>query len=288
MNKPSAEPIGLDMPLSRRENVNFWRDQRFAGMECLSATFHTMQFSPHSHDTFGIGAMELGTQKYRIKGASHTAGAGDLYLFNPEEMHEGRPLDEGYRYHMVYPSLDLMREVMEDIAGRPLAGTPSFKSNAVSAPNFAREFIDLHRRMATGRDALETDSRFFDFLTRLMQTFGAERIDAPETAAQKNIIVARDYLDAHFADDVSLAEVAAAAGLSRAHLVRSFRKTFHAPPHAWLTDRRIREARRLLKAGATIADTAIECGFADQPHLTRHFKARCGVTPAVFREKSLA
>ena len=47
---------------------------------------------------------------------------------------------------------------------------------------------------------------------------------------------------------------------------------------------RVRHARRLLREGASPSDTALECGFADQAHLTRHFKARSGVTPAAFRK----
>ena len=54
-------------------------------------------------------------------------------------------------------------------------------------------------------------------------------------------------------------------------------------PHAFLTDIRVRIARRKLQAGEQPAEIALECGFADQAHFTRHFKARTGVTPAVFR-----
>ena len=46
---------------------------------------------------------------------------------------------------------------------------------------------------------------------------------------------------------------------------------------------RIRHARHLLRSGATPSDTAAACGFADQAHMTRQFKARTGLTPAVFR-----
>lgn len=285
MKNELVDASGFDMPLSTREKVAFWRDRRFADMECMSATFHTLQFSPHSHDTFGIGAMEAGSQKYRIQGTAHTAGAGDLYLINPEEIHEGRPVDEGYRYRIIYPSVDLMREIMEDITGKPLAGTPSFRVAAAFAPDFAREFVVLHKQMETGQDRLEVEARFIDFLCRLMAVYGAEKHASEERAVRKPVRIARDYMDARFAEDLSLAEVAAEVGLSRAHLVRSFAKEFHAPPHTWLTDRRIREAKMLLKKGASIADTAFDCGFADQPHLTRHFKARTGVTPAAYREK---
>ncbi|MCO6186545.1 AraC family transcriptional regulator [Rhizobium sp. L1K21] len=285
MTSDTVDGSGFDMPLSPREKVSFWRDERFADMECMSATFHTLQFSPHSHDTFGIGAMEAGLQKYRIQGTAHTAGAGDLYLINPEDVHEGRPVDEGYRYRIIYPSVALMREMLEDITGKPLSGTPSFSVAAASAPGFAREFVSLHKQLEMGADRLESEARFIDFLKRLMMVYGAEKPAPKEVAAGKPVHIARDFMEAHFSDDISLADIAAEAGLSRAHLVRAFTRAFYVSPHAWLTNRRIREAKSMLKTGMSIADTAFECGFADQPHLTRHFKARTGVTPAVYRDR---
>ncbi|PZP43337.1 MAG: AraC family transcriptional regulator, partial [Agrobacterium fabrum] len=45
------------MPIAATETTRFWRDRRFGGMECLSATFLTHEYSPHAHDTFSIGAI---------------------------------------------------------------------------------------------------------------------------------------------------------------------------------------------------------------------------------------
>lgn len=55
------------------------------------------------------------------------------------------------------------------------------------------------------------------------------------------------------------------------------------PPHAWLVHCRVREGERLLRRGGAPAETALRCGFADQAHFTRAFKAANGVTPARFR-----
>ena len=96
---------------------------------------------------------------------------------------------------------------------------------------------------------------------------------------------ARDYLMENYATDIGLEELAGVAGLSRAHLIRAFRKEFHITPHAFLTDIRVRIARRKLQAGEQPAEIALECGFADQAHFTRHFKARTGITPGQYRAR---
>jgi AraC-like DNA-binding protein len=55
------------------------------------------------------------------------------------------------------------------------------------------------------------------------------------------------------------------------------------PPHAWLVARRLRLARRMLEGGSAIAETAAATGFADQSHLTRHFRRSLGFTPGAYR-----
>lgn len=270
-------------PVAARDSVRFWRDQRLSGLECLSATFHTLEFAPHSHETFCVGVMEAGVQKSRISGASHCAGAGDFYFINPDVIHEGRPDVNGYRYRMIYPSVDLMTGLLEDATGKAVHTMPAFANDTLAAPQFSARFIQLHRQMEEGTDCLATESQFHTLMVDLVNAFGDKPIAIAGAKAGKAVHTARDYLDAHFEEDVSLADVSTAAGLSRAHLIRAFKAEFHVAPHAWLTDRRIREAGRLLRKGASIADTAADCGFADQAHLTRHFKARIGVTPAVYR-----
>ncbi|MNE60244.1 Arabinose operon regulatory protein [compost metagenome] len=123
----------------------------------------------------------------------------------------------------------------------------------------------------------------FSVLATLFGRHGSAIILPVETRERTAVHAARDYLYDHYETDIGLEELAAIAGLSRAHLIRVFRREFHITPHAYLTDVRIRRARSLLRAGETPAEVAAMCGFADQAHFTRHFKARTGITPGQFR-----
>lgn len=279
---------GTSGPLECRDRARFWRAEALNGLECLSATFRTLQFAPHTHETFCIGVIEAGVQKSRIRGSTVDAGAGTIYLINPDVIHEGRPDEDGYRYRMMYPSLEALRSVAEDAAGRDMPKSFCFPDETVLAPPLAEAFLRLHRQIENGGARLEIESRFQTLMLNLMNAFAGETIEVSSSRAGSAVRQARDLLDARYRDDLSLTEVAEAVGLSRAHLIRAFKKEFGMPPHGWLTDRRIRAARGLLEKGAPIAETAFDCGFADQAHLTRQFKARTGVTPAVYRNAQSA
>ncbi|MEX2741027.1 AraC family transcriptional regulator [Rhizobium mongolense] len=285
MDNISQEQATEAMPLSGAETTRFWRDGRFGGMECLSATFLTHEFAPHAHETFSIGAIESGSQIATIRGTRESSGPGDLYLINPGEIHDGVPVQGGYRYRMIYPDTSLFREILEDVTGRTFSGMPAFGKQILHDPRLAEAFYDAHRALESGAGALETCQGMFLVLEAMFRHHGSSIIVPIDTQERSAVQRARDYLMENYAFDVGLEELAAVAGLSRAHLIRAFRKEFHITPHAFLTDIRIRVARRKLQAGGQPAEIALECGFADQAHFTRHFKARTGVTPGQYRAR---
>ena len=94
---------------------------------------------------------------------------------------------------------------------------------------------------------------------------------------------ARDLLASRLAAPPSLAELATRTGTSPFALLRAFKAAYGLPPHAWLTGERVRVARRLLDSGSTPATTATAVGFADQPHLNRHFTRIVGVPPGAYQ-----
>ena len=83
-----------------------------------------------------------------------------------------------------------------------------------------------------------------------------------------------------------VATLALACGLSRSHFAQAFRTTTGVPPHKWLLLHRIRHACELMeKTDQRLAEIAHSCGFADQSHFSRRFRAVMGSSPAVWRRE---
>jgi AraC family transcriptional regulator len=110
------------------------------------------------------------------------------------------------------------------------------------------------------------------------------RPSAASDATPSRLAAIRDYVEANLASDLSLAGIAGAVGLRPHRLARDFRDGIGVPLHQYVIDRRVERAAALLRrSDLPIAAIAIDCGFADQSHLTNAFRRRVGVTPAAYR-----
>jgi AraC-like DNA-binding protein len=92
------------------------------------------------------------------------------------------------------------------------------------------------------------------------------------------------YVHAHYAEQVSLKEMAAHVGLSEQHLIRSFRKESGVTPINYLKRYRIRQAKALLEAGdKSITEVALEVGFSNSSYFARVFRRETGMSPSVYQ-----
>ncbi len=269
--------------LSSGERANFWREARHCDLECLNATFRTHTYAPHTHDTFVIGAIVSGQQQHKLKGSESIGGAGSVFMINPEEVHDGRPMEGGYSYRMLYPSVELMHEVARDLPGAAPNGSLFFQDLMVQDPALAAHLVRLHAQLELSLDPLEKDEAIYLALGQIIGRYGSWRNDSDVGRAPKAVREMCDYMQAHFGEDVDLEQLCALSGMSKSYLVRVFGKHMGQTPHSYLTDVRVRHARAKLAKGDDPLAVAFDCGFYDQSHLNRHFKKRIGIAPGAYR-----
>jgi AraC-like DNA-binding protein len=269
-----------------REVARYWSHSALPGVDLLQARYVTHRYNRHTHEGYVIALIEDGAEEFEYGGSLERAGTGSLVLVNPDTVHTGQAaVPEGWAYRCLYPSIEVVSGIADDL-GAP-RGTPFFPDPIVADPDAARLVRAVHRSGEHG-DALATSSLFRTMVEAVLRhARPGAHLDEPDgTAARMSRAVeeAREILHESLLDPPSLEELAAAVGVGAFPLLRAFRAATGLPPHAYLNQQRVRRARRLLDAGLRPAEVAARTGFADQAHLTRHFKRTVGVPPGAYRQ----
>ncbi|MET9634816.1 AraC family transcriptional regulator [Streptomyces virginiae] len=268
----------------RGEWARHWQYPELPGLDLLRAHYVRHTFPRHAHDGYVIAAVTGGIEEVGLPGHIVRAGPGSVVLINPEVPHTARAgAPEGWAYATLYPSRGLIAEVAAEIG--TLRGTPGFTADIVADPQASRTITEVHRAAEAG-NALAADTLLRGVVARMLTRYAGplpvrtvRGTGGPEAAA------ARAVLEERLADPPSLEQLAAELGTSPFALLRAFRDRYGMPPHTWLTDARVRRARRLLDAGTPPAEAALAVGFTDQPHLNRHFTRIVGVPPGAYRRE---
>lgn len=262
---------------------DLWGDVALPGTLLMHADFTSHEFAPHVHDELVIAVTERGGAVFDSRGVSDQAEEGSVLVFNPGEPHAGRLGRSGrWRYRAFYLDQQALTRVAEDLEMAGDGGS-AFVTNKLHDPILFATLHDLHAASQSDGSLLARESTLLAGMSRLYRRHGSPRPKDRRVGSEGGRIdrVAA-FLHEHFADSVSLAQLADLAEMSAFHLVRSFKKEKGLPPHVFLTQIRLQQARRLLTEGQGLAETAAAVGFYDQSALNRHFKRVYGVTPGQF------
>lgn len=241
-----------------------------AGVEAVVAD-SAHAFGRHTHEQFGIGLIERGAQKSASGRGLVEAGPGDLITVNPGEVHDGKPFDaSGRRWRMLYADPAPVLAAAADV----LPGTSfEFKAPVMRDARLVARFSELFGAATAARDTLHAEASLLSLIAALLQ---------PKPAGQAvghGVSLARERMDDDPSATLTLAMLAAQAGLSRYQFLRAFTRLTGLPPHAYLLQRRVQRARQLIGNGLSLAEAAAASGFADQSHMTRCFVRSFGLTP---------
>ncbi len=248
--------------------------------EVLHATFTEHRYPVHCHDTWTVLILDDGVVTYELDGRRRVTERRAVTVLPPHVAHDGRSARHGraFRKRVLYLDAALM--------GDGLIGRAVDRST-IADPVLHRAVETLHDTFARPADDLEQDALVDHIVSSITGVLGASGPGADRRPPPRPSSVAAEALKAGLdrrpLGPHRLADVAARLGWSESHLVRSFSHTFGLAPHRYLVSRRIDEARRRLLEGVPPSTVAVDVGFWDQAHLTRHFRAHVGTTPARFQ-----
>jgi AraC-like DNA-binding protein len=262
--------------------ARYWLDPATDGLSLLSADFTTHEYPTHIHEALLIAVTEHG-------GSEITAGAGPdefhsqaLLVVNPTEPHSSRM---NYSHRWLYRSFYLEEAALEHVMlGLGIDDLPSFSRNIIHDRDLVSDFLRLHRALdGPSGDHLRQSELLVSSFGRLVRRHGGSG-GRPAAAPRDQVLLrlVMELMRGRYAERLTLAALASAAGLTQFQLIGLFRRGVGMTPHAYLTQVRLGAARRGLAAGLPIALAASTAGFYDQAALTSCFRRSLGITPLQF------
>ncbi|WNV87495.1 AraC family transcriptional regulator [Umezawaea sp. Da 62-37] len=237
--------------------------------DLLRARATAVDFDPHLHGTYSVVAVTSGTAHIWSSRWSRTVRAGDVFFFNPFEVHAGRSAGSPARYDVLYPSEAFLDGCTATIGPDEIR---IIRTEVLPRSRTTRELVDA-------LSAPVVDSAWIEESLRQVLrecSFSVESPTSTSSSIARTVcgLVRRDGRGSTRTDDL-----AREIGVNPSHLVRSFRKTIGIPPQTYVRQVRVARARELICAGFELNDVAQMVDFCDQPHLTREFKKVFGVPP---------
>jgi AraC-like DNA-binding protein len=263
-----------------------FHDFPVAGIDAMTACTGR-SFSRHTHDQYGIGVIDSGGHASWSGRGQVEAGPGSFISLNPGEVHDGRPIGRRPRsWRILYFEPAVMDASREDI----LDGGPSsftFASPVFADDRMRRLFDDAFGHATAARTSMDHPACETAIL-RLVAHLAAHSTARAggERRSTASVERARNRIDADPAAPLTLNDLASEVGLSRFQLLRGFSRDVGLTPHAYILQRRIALARRLIRARRPLAEVAVVAGFYDQSHLTRCFVRQFGITPSRYAGNS--
>lgn len=268
-------------------NAYIYTTSIFGGVEVLIADFTNHKFDAHWHDTWSIGTVISGAHDNSPRATGDgIVNSGQVTVIAPGEVHAGRVFSpHGCKYVMFYAQDGELRKAFEQLDQR----IPSVANLTIDSPELHRELAHCAAQLADpSSSSFDTEVSWARCLAliveQLSQTVVINSL-SPRIEDFKKLAIARDYLENHYDEMITLDQLAYEANLSKFHLCRQFSRVFNISPNKYLRQLRLLKAKQLLSDGCPVAEVATTCGFSDQSHLGRQFKAVFGLSPKKYADE---
>ncbi|WP_158894758.1 helix-turn-helix domain-containing protein [Amycolatopsis anabasis] len=255
-----------------------WRPVTLPGVEVLHA--ENIRYSRHDQALSAGYVLKIavaGTpagMRYRGRALGPSA-VGAVTVLEPDELLQAWGNQTTASYQVLFVEPDLLTS---DDDGR----RPWFPRVYQQDPGLWHDLRRLHRDLALNEGALAVQSALTRILASLVHRHAGTRPRPRPAPPPPGLRAARDLLHDRLDANITLDELADAAGCGKRQLLRSFGLAYGAPPHAYQTALRLATAKRLLASGRTAAEVAADVGFYDQSQLNRHFRRLWGTSAGTY------
>lgn len=253
-------------------------------------------FSEHTHDLYHIVLYTRSSGYYLKCGQKHAAEPGTLVIVSPGQAHDFVSLRHSSVYSeitfsLVDPAGKVLTLPFEKILNMYTGASGQIPNELRMSKEAAQELLII---MIQIMDYLQSPSPMSDFYTQraLANVFDmivahcyTEGIQDASMAGDNPILRARQYIDEHYAEDITAEDLASMSHCSKGHLFRAFKRSFRVSPLAYQQDLRFEAAQRLLRfTSLRCYEIALRVGYGNVYYFHRQFRKRMGITPRQYRQ----
>ncbi len=263
--------------------TKFWKPNIKEDMLFFKGHFNTFEFDKHAHEELTITMVNSGKMRAFLDGFSHSLSESAILTINPDSIHACRSeFEDGYSYTSLYFNEKHLKELAKNEFG---ASDIYFKSSILEDKQiYQKLFYLIKENEANNISKLEFESGLIESLKDIFKSTSNNIEEIPLSSHDTLIKKAKEYISDNYSLNISLDDLSNTLDISKYHFLRIFKENVHLSPHNYLMNRRLEKAKQFLRDGNSIIETAYNCGFNDQSHLSRRFKASTGVTPGNYQK----
>ncbi len=261
----------------------FFKDQKLPFVECRITKESVKHYKTHFHNSLSIGALMGSEVLYKVEDRKIVLKPGNLAIINPLTMHSCNPINNKKRsYYMLYLDIEWCKKIQKGIFGN----NNFIRSyvDVLSDKSIYKEYIDVMDFLVKKEyDILEKEQKLVNLIAKIFKKVIPKDIGS-ETNLSFDILKVKDLLSKNLDKTVTLEELSKTVAINPYTLLRKFKKEMGSTPHNFRLNKRIEFAKKLLQKGEDISTTALKCGFYDQAHFQKYFKALAAVTPKEYQK----
>ena len=237
-------------------------------------------FSKHSHESFNIVAIKNETISIKYhKQDAQTLEPNEIAVFNPNQVHlTNKETKNSIPYYSLHLDIKWLLAIQKE-----LYSTNNFlllSPNIIKDKKIYSEFIKICDGIINNKICIEKD--LYIFFKKLFSKYCNKELNI---FLNPTILKVKHYIIKNLDCNINIDEIAKAAGYSSAHLNRMFKEEYGLTLHAFLIDKRIEKAKKLIRINkdATLTQIAYKTGFFDQSHFIRNFKKVYSLSPKKYK-----
>lgn len=250
----------------------------------------------HHHDFYELYLFISGSVNYSIESRNYHLSPGDILLISPNELHQptfGRKqqsyerfviwIDKGYLQEFTALGYDLTQCFDTSLPGHTNLLHPDNSTRQILTVLLDRILLELESDEFGGTFMAELCMAQLMLLINRLASRSPKSSDIPDKSSDL-VAGVLEFINEHYAEDLSLDLLANKFFISKYHLSREFNRLVGTTVHRYITQKRLAISKQLLSEGIASSAVYQHCGFGDYSNFYRAFKTEYQLSPKEYVE----